>query len=168
MKKVSLLLFLIACTFQAFSQLSPKEFLGYEPGTVRCTPHYRVMDYFEYISRQFPKQVKLQTYGTTYENRPLVVAVVASEENFSHIEEIRTNHLKSIGLAEGTSTGKDVPIAWMSYSIHGNENVSSEAAMIVLYDLLKGEAKESLKNTVVIIDPCVNPDGYDRYVNGYN
>lgn len=28
--------------------------------------------------------------------------------------------------------------------------------------------KEWLKNTVVIIDPCINPDGRDRYVNWFN
>ncbi|MEJ7661294.1 MAG: M14 family zinc carboxypeptidase [Hymenobacter sp.] len=25
-----------------------------------------------------------------------------------------------------------------------------------------------LKNTVIVVDPCVNPDGHDRYVNWYN
>lgn len=147
---------------------SPTEFLGYEPGTRRATPHHRVVDYLRYAAQQYPRQVKLLTYGTTYENRPLTVAVVASEENFSRLEELRTNHLQSIGLIEGTPSGKTVPFAWMSYNIHGNENVSSEAAMIVLYELLKGKAVGTLKNTVVLIDPCANPDGYDRYVNGFN
>ncbi|MDR6195035.1 M14 metallopeptidase family protein [Siphonobacter sp. SORGH_AS_0500] len=168
MKKISLSLLLTFFALQSFAQLSPKEFLGYEPGTTRCTPHYRVLAYFEYLAQQFPKQIKLQNYGTSYENRPLMVAVLASEENFPQLETIRTNHLKSIGLMEGSASGKSVPISWMSYNIHGNENVSSEAAMIVAYNLLKGDSKEVLKNTIVVIDPCVNPDGYDRYVNGYN
>ena len=30
------------------------------------------------------------------------------------------------------------------------------------------EKQDWLKNTVVIIDPCVNPDGRDRYVNWFN
>ncbi|SDM30007.1 M14 family metallopeptidase [Siphonobacter aquaeclarae] len=168
MKKISLLALLTLFTYQAYSQQSPTEFLGYEPGTVRCTPHYRVIAYYEYLAQQFPRQVKLIQYGKTYENRPLMAAVVASEENFPKLEELRTNHLKSIGLQDGAGSGKDIAISWMSYNIHGNENVSSEAAMIVLYDLLKGDAKDVLKNTIVVLDPCVNPDGYDRYVNGYN
>lgn len=168
MKKVSLFFLLTLFAYPVLAQKTPKEFLGYEPGTIRCTPHYRVLDYFEYLAQQFPKQVKLQQYGTTYENRPLMVAIIASEENFPQLETIRTNHLKSIGLLEGSASGKSVPVSWMSYNIHGNENVSSEAAMIVAYNLLKGDNTSVLKNTVVIIDPCVNPDGYDRYVNGYN
>lgn len=30
------------------------------------------------------------------------------------------------------------------------------------------KTKEWLKNTVVIMDPCINPDGRDRYANFYN
>jgi hypothetical protein len=43
--------------------------------------------------------------------------------------------------------------------------------MLTLYalaDPANQQAKEWLKNTVVIIDPCINPDGRDRYVNWFN
>jgi murein tripeptide amidase MpaA len=62
-------------------------------------------------------------------------------------------------------------IVWLSYNVHGNEPASSEAAMKVLYALVdpnNKDTKEWLKNVVVIIDPCINPDGRDRYVNWYN
>src|SRR5690606_17459763 len=36
-----------------------------------------------------------------------------------------------------------------------------------IYDLLTSKS-DYLENTVVIIDPCINPDGRDRYVNWYN
>ena len=42
--------------------------------------------------------------------------------------------------------------------------------MKTLYELLNpnnAQTKEWLKNTVVIIDPCLNPDGRDRYVNWF-
>ena len=39
--------------------------------------------------------------------------------------------------------------------------------MQTLYKLIV-DKKLWLENTVVIIDPCVNPDGRDRYVNWYN
>ena len=43
--------------------------------------------------------------------------------------------------------------------------------MLTLYALVdpkQAETKTWLQNTVVIIDPCLNPDGRDRYVNWYN
>ena len=55
----------------------------------------------------------------------------------------------------------------MSYGIHGNESSSTEAAMQTAYELLT-ERTDLLENTIVIIDPCLNPDGRDRYVNWYN
>jgi hypothetical protein len=64
-----------------------------------------------------------------------------------------------------------VAIVWMSYNVHGNEANSMEAAMQTLYELADPNnvrSREWLKNTVVIIDPCINPDGRDRYANFYN
>jgi hypothetical protein len=55
--------------------------------------------------------------------------------------------------------------------VHGNEASSSEASLLTLYALVdpkNSQSKEWLKNIVVIIDPCVNPDGRDRYVNWFN
>jgi murein tripeptide amidase MpaA len=62
-------------------------------------------------------------------------------------------------------------IVWLSYNIHGNETSSSEAAMRTLHELVrpdKPEPKQWLENTVVIMDPMLNPDGRDRYVNWFN
>src|SRR5258708_32745698 len=59
----------------------------------------------------------------------------------------------------------------MSYNGHGNESNSMEASMKTIYELVNPEnskTKEWLKNTVVIMDPCINPDGRDRYANFYN
>ncbi|MDB5157390.1 MAG: zinc carboxypeptidase, partial [Mucilaginibacter sp.] len=55
--------------------------------------------------------------------------------------------------------------------VHGNEPCSSEAAMQTLFDMVdpvNTATKAWLKNTVVVIDPCLNPDGHERYVNFYN
>src|SRR5690625_7368124 len=58
----------------------------------------------------------------------------------------------------------------MSYNIHGNETSSSEAAMLTLYELVRPERpdlKRWLDSTVLIMDPMVNPDGRERYINWY-
>ena len=173
MKKAHLLFLLLFSVTSIFAQTpvqNPTAYLGYPLGT-QFTPHHRVVSYVEYLSRQFPRQVKLIPYGMSYENRPLMVAVVASESNFPKLEEIRTNNLKSIGLMDGQPTARPTAIAWMNYNIHGNEAVSTEAVMQVMFDLLDPQNATSrgvLANTVVVLDPCANPDGFDRYVNWYN
>ena len=115
--------------------------------------------------------VELTRYGETYEHRPLYYAVVTSTDNFSKIDQIRTDNLRRAGLADGRPSAEKKAIVWLSYNVHGNEANSTEASMLTLYELANPaneKTQEWLKNTVVILDPCINPDGRDRYVNFYN
>jgi len=166
---------LVSLFFIAFSTLitthaqnieSPSDFLGYEIGT-QFSRHHQVIDYFKSVANALPKQVKLEQYGSTNERRPLYVTYISSEDNIKNLETIRENNLKNTGLLDGSPSSTDVAIVWLSYNVHGNEASSTEAAMLTLYKLLT-ERKDLLENTVVIIDPCINPDGRDRYVNWYN
>lgn len=161
---------MVASVFIAGAQqlLSPQAFLGYEPGQ-RFTRHHRVVEYFQHVA-SVSNRVHFFTYGETYEHRPLVYVVVATPENHARLEQIRLDNLRRAGMAEGTPSTR-VAIVWLSYNVHGNESSSMEAAMQTLYDLADpGNARtaEWLKNTVVIMDPCMNPDGRDRYANFYN
>lgn len=162
------MLFLVG--FLSISQLytqniqSPAEFLGYEIGS-RFTRHHRVVDYFEYVSKTLPN-VTLEKYGETNEHRPLYVSYISSEENIKNLEEIRKANLSQTGILKEKNDNK-IAIVWLSYNVHGNEASSTEASMLTLYELVTVK-KDWLKNTVIIIDPCMNPDGRDRYVNWYN
>lgn len=151
---------------QAQQITSPKNFLGYELGT-QFSRHHQVVDYFKKVASEMPNQVKLEQYGLTNERRPLYLAYISSEENIKNLESIRQNNLNSAGVLDGNSVSNDIVIVWLSYNVHGNESSSTEASMKTLYELLT-QKQEWLKNTVVIIDPCINADGRDRYVNWYN
>ncbi|NQZ44953.1 MAG: zinc carboxypeptidase [Flavobacteriaceae bacterium] len=141
---------------------SPSDFLGYELGT-RFSRHHQVVDYFEYLGEQASDRVRLVEYGRTNEGRRLLLAYVSTASNLSDLEAIREAHLKSTE-SEGNS---DKAIVWLSYNVHGNESVGTEASMQTIYELLTEKAAY-LEHTVVIFDPCLNPDGRDRYINWYN
>lgn len=149
---------------------SPSDFLGYPLGT-KFTYHHKVIDYFEYIESQSDK-VMLYQYGETYERRELKVAYISSPENLKNIEEIRKNNLRRTGLInDQLPSDSDIGIIWLSYNVHGNEANSTETSMKVLYDLAKGNNSkydEWLNKLVIVLDPCLNPDGRDRYTNWYN
>ncbi len=169
--KKTILSFVFAFVFYlgAYAQLqTPEQFLGYKPGD-RFTPHHRMVDYFEYVASQNPN-IKLIQYGETNEKRPLIIAILSSPENMAKLEQIRTDNLKRAGLMEGTPSS-EIPINWMSFNVHGNESVGMEAAISSFYTLAdpnNAKSQEWLKNQVVIMDPCINPDGRDRYSNWYN
>ena len=168
MKQTLVLFAFIFFSLQIIAQTvkSPQEFLGYEIGT-RFTRHADVVRYFEHVA-QNSDLVEYQTYGETNEHRPLTYAVVSSTENLENLEEIRTNHLRNTGIEGGSyNAANEKAIVWLSYNVHGNESSSTEASMKTLYELVTSK-KELLDNTVVIIDPTVNPDGRDRYANWYN
>jgi len=166
--------FLIFC-FLSFSLvygqqklLPPKEFLGYELGD-RFTRHHRLVEYFNHVA-SVSSNIKVQEYGTTYEGRALIYAVITSPENSKNLEKIRTDNLRRAGVAEGSPSDRTA-IVWLSYNVHGNEASSLEASMWTLYELANPantKTQQWLKNTVVVIDPCINPDGRDRYANFYN
>lgn len=146
-----------------FAQLqSPAEFLGYELGD-QWTPHYKVYNYFNHVAAN-SDMVVIENYGTTYEGRELTYVVVTSSENQGNLEEIRTNNLKLVGFESGETTENTKAIVWLSYNVHGNETSSSEAALYTIYELITNK-KEWLEDVVLIMDPMVNPDGRDRYVN---
>jgi hypothetical protein len=168
MIKRYLLLFVFISFFcPAFAQKiqSPQEFLGYKLGE-HFTPHYRIVEYFKYVT-SVSKNAKLQQFGTTNEGRPLLAMFIASDENIGKLEEIRHNNLKLAGIESGSGSTAMPVVTWLSYNVHGNEPASSEAAMWTLFDMVdpaNTATKAWLKNMVVVIDPCLNPDGRDRYV----
>ncbi len=156
--------FFVLISFSLLAQelKSPSEFLGYPLGT-QFTRHHEVVDYFQYVASSVPELVQLQEYGKTNERRPLMLAFISSAENLGKLEQIRQEHLKNTN-GEGNPSKA---IVWLSYNVHGNESVSTEVSMQTLFELLTVK-KEYLEDTVVIMDPCINPDGRERYVNWYN
>ena len=173
MKKLVLLLLVSLTTTLLFSQTlqSPEQFLGYKIGS-RYTPHYKIVNYFKAVAQAMPNMVKIEKYGETNEGRELLLAYITSSANGKQLEQIRQNNLALTGMNKSTPVLEGTPpIVWLSYNVHGNETSSSEAAMLTMFalvDPLNTQTKEWLKNTIVIMDPCINPDGRDRYVNWFN
>ncbi len=152
---------------------SPEQFLGYKIGS-HYTPYYKIVNYVKAVALARPDMVKVEKYGETNEGRELLLAYIASPQNLQRLDEIRQNNLRIAGAAKDKVAGSvdNAPaIVWLSYNVHGNETSSSEAAMLTLYTLVNpanAKSTEWLKNTVIIMDPCINPDGRDRYVNWFN
>ncbi len=173
MRRVFISLLFVSLFISIKAQIkSPEEFLDYKVGT-HFTSHWKVVSYFQYIAANATSMVKLQQYGETNEGRPLMVAFISTPENMQNLDNIRRNNLRlaNLSLDKMAATENTPVIVWLSYNVHGNEASSTEASMLVLYALVdpsNTKTKEWLKNIVVVIDPCINPDGRDRYVNWYN
>ncbi|NBB75306.1 MAG: peptidase M14, partial [Bacteroidetes bacterium] len=151
---------------------TPEEVIGHEIGT-RHTAPYEVVQYFEAVAA-VSDRVTLERHGTTYGDRPLIHAFVTSPDNHDRLDEIRqANRQLSEAPEEVTDAMlQDHPaVAYMGYSIHGDEASGTESAVLLLYHLAAGSGPEvdaALNDIVTIIDPLFNPDGRNRFVNWVN
>ncbi|MFM8361462.1 MAG: M14 family zinc carboxypeptidase, partial [Haliscomenobacter sp.] len=173
MQKFSILLAFLAFSilpFAASAQLkTPDEFLPHKLGE-QFTPHEMLVDYVRHVAANSPN-VRISEYGRTNEQRPLMLLFVSTPENLAKLEDIRRNNLKRAGILEGQpDPGIEPGIVWISFNVHGNEAAGSESSMAVLHalaDTKNPRTQEWLKNTLVILDPCINPDGQARYTHWY-
>ena len=144
---------------------SPEEFLGYEIGD-QHTRHDLILAYFKYLS-SVSERANLINYGKSYEGRTLTLLSISNEENLKNLEEIKTEHLKSTIPGSIKTINENLPIIInLGYGIHGNEPSASEAALLTAYTLIASKNKKIDRlttNSVVFIDPTLNPDGRDRH-----
>ena len=102
----------------------------------------------------------------------MYVAFISSSENINNLDEIKNKITKlsdprTTSNAEAKSIIENIPaVAWMAYSIHGNETSGADAALGIIYHLISSNDLEitmMLEDMVVVIDPMMNPDGRDRF-----
>ncbi|MFT5737105.1 MAG: hypothetical protein ACI9SG_001453 [Maribacter sp.] len=144
---------------------SPEAFLGYGIGE-HHTRHDLIVAYFEKLA-EVSDRASIQYYGKTHEGRKLVMLTITAPENGNNLEQLQEAHLAFTDPSKSVSNYDEVPIFInLAYNVHGNEPSSSEAALLSAYTFAASENPEILsylKNSVIFIDPAINPDGRDRH-----
>ena len=154
--------------------LSPEQFLGYPIGEMH-TRHDLIVSYMEYLSDNSDK-AKIFYYGKTYEKRKLLILAISSPEKIVDIEKIRDSHISYIDPEHPNYNSNKKPddfpvIINLAYNVHGNEPSSSEAALLTAYTLVSSQSDEInkyLNESIILIDPTINPDGRDRHTHWAN
>ena len=148
----------------------PNKFLDFNYGERVASPE-QIENAINTYKNQSNK-IKVINYAKTHEGRPLHALIISSPENIAQIDEIKQN-LSALSDARITNDREaqkiidSLPaVAWMAYSIHGNETSGSDAALGLIYHLIASkdpEIENLLDNMVVIVDPVMNPDGRSRF-----
>ncbi len=148
---------------------APEAYLGQPVGS-RLAAHDEILWLMRRWAQQSPRMT-LESYGVSYEGRELVRAIVTSPANHTRLDAIRAGVRRLAdprGLTDSDAERllADLPgVAWMGYGIHGDETSASEAAVPVVYHLVAAEGPEFerlLDELVIVVDPCLNPDGRER------
>jgi hypothetical protein len=195
MKTKSLLLVALLCAFAviAFSQTEEK-FDFYTRGEYRAevprpqsilrfdvgdhhTTYAQMERVVEAIAKAAPDRVKIFDIGETNEHRMQHLVAISSAQNIARLDEIKASNARltdprATAPAQAASIIQNNPtIAWMAYTIHGNESASFEAMMQVIYQLAASNEQQTLdilNNTVVLVLTGENPDGHERFATWYN
>ena len=154
----------------------PQSVLGYDVGSFHT--NYAMMERVIYaVAQAAPERVRVLDIGQTNEHRMMHLVAISAPENLARLEEIRRSVAnlsdpRKLSQAEAQRTLASAPlIVWLSYTIHGDESASFEAMMQVVYQLAASNEPatvEILKNCVVLVNVCSNPDGHERFVSWYN
>ncbi len=134
---------------------SPRAVTGLEVGQ-RHYRHDQIINYLSILAASSAR-ARLVDYGMTNEGRRLVLLFISSDKNMENLEALATND--------------KILRVWNGFSVHGNEASGANASILYAYHLIAGHSDELdqiLNQSLIIIDPTINPDGYDRYVTDIN
>ena len=122
---------------------SPETIIGHRIGE-KAVRYDVLVRYLEALV-QSSQRVKLTSYGESHKGRRLYYLTITSDDNHKRLAEIKANNSKLSdprtlsGPEEAERILETMPaVAWLGYSIHGDELSSTDAALYVAYHLAAG------------------------------
>ncbi len=149
---------------------APDDLLGFTPGK-RAATYRELVDSIRAMVDASDRAVMLP-YATTYEGRELYHVIISTPDKLANREQIQADLARladprELSGGDADTLVSELPgIAWMGYSIHGNETSGADSALLSIYHLLAStdpSVSALLDELVIIIDPVMNPDGRARF-----
>jgi len=159
------------------AQTPPEAFLGFRVGADKKLADYnQIRSYFEKLAQESPR-LKLVTIGESTLKKPMIMAVITSEENMARLDAYREINKKlrdprGLSVEEARKLAREGKVfVLITCSIHATEIAASQMSMELAYDLVSGkttfDAKKILSDVVVLLCPTHNPDGNQMVVDWY-
>jgi len=148
----------------------PNTFLDFDYATRVATPEQITSALMRWANQS--DKLKVIEYARSHEKRPLHAVFISSAENLKNLDSIKDkitqlSDARITNDRQARSLIDELPaVAWMAYSIHGNETSGADAALGVIYHLIASEDKDILNlldDMIIIVDPLMNPDGRARF-----
>ncbi len=150
---------------------SPEQFLGFQIGEWHIS-HDQIVAYLRELDRTSDR-ISMEIYGHSHERRPMLLLTVTAPENQSNLLKIKDLHrsLSDAAQSEKVDLAQIPVVIYQGFSIHGNEPSGANAGLLYAYYLAAAQGPEiesMLKKTVILLDPCFNPDGTQRFSTWVN
>ncbi len=149
----------------------PADYLGFQPGEWHLR-HDLLAGYMHLLAEKSDR-ITIEEYGRTYENRQLLLLTITSPENQQNIDDLQAAHVRLSDPESSSSSNIDeMPaVVWLGYSVHGNEPSGANSTPLVAYYLAAAQGEkidDLLNNTIILLDPSINPDGLGRFAHWAN
>ncbi|HYO82335.1 MAG TPA: M14 metallopeptidase family protein, partial [Bryobacteraceae bacterium] len=168
---------LLAAAFLASAAVppTPRDHLGYEPGTDYKLANYQeIIGYFQKLAGASDR-IRLVEYGKTSMGKPSWLAIISSPENLKNLERLKEiNRRLALGEAsrdEAQSLAAEGKVfVWIDSGLHASEVAPAQHSPELAYRVVTGEDEETRRirrETVLLQIPVINPDGLDMIVDWY-
>jgi hypothetical protein len=153
---------------------STNKVLGYTLGE-RWSRYDDIMKYMHEVEKKSDR-VKVLSIGKNWSDRTLAIVVISDPKNIAKLDYFKSitqrlsdpRQLDEAHARKLAAEGK--AIVMVTCGIHGYEPSNIEASMAIVYKLAssdESEIQEILQNTIILLCPCVNPDGHELYVSWF-
>lgn len=155
---------------------SPEEVFGFRMGADRKLINWQqIVSYFHMLDEASPR-LQLVELGKTTLNRPMLMAIIGSEEaikDLAKYQEIQEKLARPFALqqAEADSLIQNGKLIFIiTLNIHSTEIASSQESVELAYELVTSDTpkiRRILENVIILLAPSLNPDGQDMIANWY-
>jgi hypothetical protein len=154
----------------------PEHILGFQPGEdFKLADYGDMLEYFRAVDA-VSNRVELQDIGTSTMGRPMFMAVVTSPDNLHRLDRYREIS-RRLALARGIGeeearvlAAEGKAVIYLDSGLHASEVAHAQHSFELLYHLASDTSPATqtiLDNVILLLLPCVNPDGMDLVVDWY-
>lgn len=150
----------------------PKDILGFEIGEQYVD--WNDVQKYMYALAAASDRVSIKTFGKkSYQHRPFIQVVITSPENQKKLDQIKEEHLKLTDVSQSSAldVSKMPVVVNLLHSIHGNEASGVNSSLVTAYFYAASQdetVKKILDNTIIVLNPGLNPDGINRFATWVN
>ncbi len=150
------------------SVTAPDDFFGHQLGADRTLARWdRMVEYFELLEQQSDR-VQVTDMGASTEGHPFLLVTISSAENLANLDriaEISRTLSDPRGVSESdieAMIAEGKAVVAQSLGLHSTEVAGCQTAPELAYDMAARndeEARRIRDETVLLLLPCINPDG---------
>ena len=153
----------------------PRDILGFTPGDdYRIADFTQMQEYFQALALASPR-VRLSSAGKTPEGNDILVVVISSVENLERLDRYkdiaRTLARARVSADEARALSiEGRAITWIDNGLHAAEMAHAQHSFLLAHKVATeetAEMREIRDNVILVLLPCVNPDGLELVADWY-